>query len=116
MMKYILKVFLIAVLAVHLIVLYASLEVRHITTWYVGLLMFHTPVWIFFLVIGNIFIKLKLQYSLFIISSGVLIFLQLIAVYQKNVFNFDFLALYYLISYIFCFSLFAVWQTNKTKL
>lgn len=115
MMKYIVRVFLIAVLAVHLIVLHASLQVRHITTWYLGLLMFHTPVWIFFLVLGNIFIKLKLKYSLFIISSGVLILLQLMAVYQKIVFNFDFLALYYVMSYIFCFSLFAVWQMKKTK-
>lgn len=114
--SYLFKVFFIAILAVHLIILYATLQYRHITTWYGGLLMFHTPVWIFLLILGNMLVRLKLNYKLFLVSSGIVIILQLIAIYQKIVFDFDFLALYYTVTYIFCFSLFTIWQMNKPKL
>ena len=77
--------------------------------WYDGMLFMHTPVWIMAIVLGHLLFWLKINYKILAIVSGIILLLQLWAVYNKMEFEIDFDGVYYGVDYVFCLSLFRIW-------
>jgi len=116
---YLVRVFLISLFALHLIMLYelCNNNLGQIETYYGGILLFHTPVWIVFIIIGEMLLRAfsKINYKLLLTIFGMLIVLQLSTNSQKSKFNFDFLALYHIIDYLFCTTLLSLWEKKRKQ-
>jgi hypothetical protein len=114
---YPIRVFTIAILAQNTIILYYLADGAYglVANQYVYALIFQTPVWIAFIVIGEILLRLITKFNnRIILFFGAVIVLQLLVNLIQVEFNFDFLALYYVVVYMFCTTLLSYWE-KKTK-
>jgi hypothetical protein len=95
-----------AILALHLVVFYYATQTGSFTVYYGGMLFFHTPVWLIFLIIGEMVIKFKFNYKLILLISAVFMVILYFPFDIISLKLIDKEGLFYLTDYIFCVSLF----------